>query len=410
MHEGKTIRKFKNNNVLKKEVESLPLALDGFAEKELLSILQNLVQQKSENPPGKEEGAAMYVKDVLERHAIKTELTQVKPGRPNVYARLKGSQPGPTMIYNGHLDVVPAGKETNWTYDPFKGVIKDGKLYGRGSADMKSGVAAMIYAAIMLQRMGNPFSGELILFFNVDEERTNLGMRQFLQEDITADYAIISEPTNLDICTGHRGCARFRLRTRGLAGHTSFVTQPDNAIYKMTKLINALEDLGHNIKQRVDPMLGPASLTVSQITGGTAPNIIPDLCEIEIDRRTLPGEEKEDVEKEIRECMNKVASQHSFDYEFENYLFLMASSIPESDPFVKNLNEVIKSTTSRQGSVAPFNATCEAPFFSVEKEIPTIIFGPGGLEQAHIDDEFVNVDEVVDASKVFIQLVGRLLK
>lgn len=384
--------------------------LNAFNREELLTILQKLIQQKSENPPGQEEGAAKYVKNVLEEHGIKAELSYVKPGRPNVYARLKGKKPGPTMIYNGHLDVVPAG--TGWMYDPYEGVIKNGKLYGRGSADMKSGVAAMLYAAIVLQRMGRPFAGELLLFFNVDEERTNLGMRQFLRENIAADYAVISEPTHLKICIGHRGCARYRLHTQGVAEHTGVVahSDEDNAIYKMAKLIDALEELSTRVAQRKDAVLGSSSLTVTQIKGGLAPNIVPDHCEIEIERRVLPRETKESVHKEIEKCVKETATEHMFDYELENYLYLPASAIPQNDPFVNRLNTVIEKVTTEKAEVTAFHAFCEAPFFSVEKGIPTIIFGPGGLRQAHTKDEYVEVNEVITASQVFIELCRQMLR
>lgn len=377
-----------------------------FKEEELVKILKGLIQEKSENPTGNEESAALYVQRVLRDNDIESELSWAAPNRPNVYARLKGQNPGSTMMYNGHLDVVPAGDK--WSKAPFEGIVEEGKLFGRGAADMKSGVASMIYAAIVLKRMGAPFHGELFLFFNVDEERTNLGMKKFLEDNLSADYAIISEPTNLNICIGHRGCARFRLRTKGTLGHTSFVRDPDNAIYKMTKLIHAIEELGLSVRKRVDPFLGNASLTVSQIQGGIAPNIVPDDCQIEIDRRALPGETYDTVYNELKDYLDQVSRNHAFEYELECYLFLPASFIPREHSFVKQLSHVSSKVRKKETNITPFEATCEAPFFSVDKGIPTIVFGPGGLKEAHITDEFVELSELTDASLVFIDFMLKM--
>lgn len=395
-------------DILKEPIAEYPELDLLFQEDELILILQKLIQHKSENPLQNEEGIGLYIRDLLEENSIKTEVSWAVEGRPNIYARLKGSEPGPRIIYNGHLDVVPAGP--GWSFDPFLGEIKDGKLYGRGAADMKSGLAAMIYAAILLQRAGNPFAGEILLFFNSDEERTNLGMKKFLEDQITADYAVISEPTNLDICIGHRGCARYRVRTRGEAGHTSFVREPNNGIYKMTKLIDGLEKLSFDIKKRIDPEMGAASLTVSQIQGGVAPNIVPDFCEIEIDRRTLPGEREEEVTAEIVKQLDQISALHSFQYELECYLFLPASFIPKSHPFVKASLNTAERIRDKQSEIRVFEATCEAPFFSVEKGIPTVVVGPGGLSQAHVVDEYVEVKEVVEAARFFLGLIIELTK
>ena len=380
---------------------------DLFNEEELIEILKGLIQRKSQNPLETEEEVAKYVQHLLIENNIKAELSYASPGRPNVIAKIKGAGDGPTILYNGHLDVVPAG--CDWNIDPFDGIIKDDRMYGRGTADMKSGVAAMIYAAIILNRMGNRFLGQLILFFNVDEERENLGMLKFLEEEHKADFAIISEPTSLDICIGHKGVARYRVKTYGTNGHVSFVEKPDNALYKMTKLINELEKLSFVVKEKEHPLIGKASLAVTQIKGGTAPNIVPNYCEIEIDRRLLPGEKQEEVLSQIEECLNIIAKSNNFEYELENYLFIPASYIDESHSFIKQVSQSILAVKKHEPEIKAFEACCEAPFLSVEKGIPTIICGPGNLQQAHVTDEYVELNQVKDASKIFIDLILRML-
>ena len=377
-----------------------------FRKEELIQILQRLIAINTENPPGREEPAARFILDLLHRNGIESELQWAAPERPNLIARLKGRRPGPSIIYNGHLDVVPAG--SGWTHPPFGGGITEGRLYGRGAADMKSGVAAMLYAAIVLKRLGLPFAGEIILFFDVDEERLNLGMNAFLTEEVYAHYAVVGEPTGLKVCIGHLGCSRFYLRTRGTPGHTSVVTCPDNAIYKMANLIGALERLDQAIRQRAHPVLGRGSLTVSIIKGGTAVNIVPEICEIEIDRRTFPNETLEAVQAEIEDCLRSVSVLDGTSYTLESYQSVPATLIDREAPLVKRLAGVTEQIQKAEPVVASFDATCEAPFLSVQKGIPTVIFGPGDLKQAHIQDEYVELEEVEKAAKIYALLAFNL--
>lgn len=374
---------------------------------ELLDILTGLLRTPSENPTGTEEAAGRFMQAVLQRHGIPAELVWAAPGRPNVVARIAGRRPGKTLLLNGHLDTVPAGE--GWTLDPYGGLVRDGRVYGRGACDMKAGVASMAYAAILLARMGNPFAGELRLLFNADEERVNLGMLKFLADGGTADYAVIGEPSDLDVCTGHRGVARFWVRTSGVPGHTSVVEKPDNAIYKMARLVTALEELGQALRARTHPFIGAACLTVAEIHGGTAVNIVPGLCRGHIDRRTLPGEQREAIVQEVDACLAGVAGRRDFTYELDCYQFLPASHLEHDHPLVRTMVECAARIRGADARIKPFGATCEAPFFSVERGIPTLVFGPGSLAQAHTVDEYVEAAQVRDGALIYADLVQRLL-
>ena len=380
--------------------------LEAFEQAELLEILCALIKRKSENSIHTEEDVARYIQALLQRNGIDAELLWADSGRPNVMAHIKGDVPGPTLLYNGHLDVVPVGSD--WTVDPYACIMREGKLFGRGTADMKSGIAAMLYAAIILKRRGIQFAGELILLFNVDEECVNLGMRHFLKSDITADYAIIGEPTELDICIAHKGVGRYRVRTAGTPGHAAYVIDPDNAITKMSKLLSIFETLGDRVKTHKDPLLGSGSLTITKISGGTAINIIPAMCEIEIDRRVLPGETQQSVMAEMSKALNAVVDGINFG--LENYLFIPASYVAESHVLVQKLLAANNQVRQQAAQIKIFSATCEAPFLSVDKGIPTVIFGPGSLKQAHTKDEYVEVKQVVTAVQIFVKLVQNLLQ
>jgi len=382
---------------------------EAFKAEEYIELLQALVRVDSQNPPGKELGAAELVYRVFKEHGFDVSFSWPAPDRPNVKAVLKGSRgEGRKMIYNGHLDVVPVG--AGWTKPPFGAVVEDGKLYGRGSADMKSGVAAMIYAAIVLKRLGSPFAGELILYFNVDEEFSNLGIKHFLQKDVSADFAVIGEPTDLDACVGHKGVSRYRVQTRGQSGHTAVVRHPDNSIYKMVKLVAALESLAGRVKTTRHPLLGESSLTVAQFNGGTAPNIVPAHSVVEVDRRLMPGETAESSFGEFMETLKQVAEAEGFEFEAEQYQHLPPYMIEEDHELVIAALEAANAVTGKRKVAKSFEASAEASFFGVGKGIPTLIIGPGSLSQAHTADEHVPVEEAVDAARIYVDIALKILR
>ena len=378
-----------------------------FCEDELLEIARGLIRIDSENPPGREEAAVRYIQEVLEVNGIPVSLTWPAPGRPNLTAELAGSAPGPVLLYNGHTDVVPAGP--NWTKDPLGAAVEKGRLYGRGTSDMKSGVAAMIYAAIVLKRMGRPFGGKLVLFFNVDEERANLGMRHMMNKPLKADYAVIGEPTGLDACVCHKGVGRYRIETFGTSGHTAVVECPDNAISKMVKVVEALERLGLTIRERRHHSLGSASLTVARFNGGSAANIVPGHAVVEIDRRILPGEQEDFVFAEIDRAVRETAAKGQFEYRLEQYLYLPPHDISVDHPLVRTALGIACRVTGERKRDKPFAACTEAPFFSDRLGIPTLIMGPGSLQEAHTADESADIREIADASRIYVRLACEML-
>lgn len=383
------------------------IPLTAEEQQELITLLCSLIQHPSENPPGNENSVAHYIAELLRSEGIETEIREVTPGRPNVIARLKGQQPGKRLILNGHTDVVPCG--AGWSVEPFAAVIDGERIIGRGAADMKSGVAAMIYAALLIKRRQYAFNGEITLLFNVDEERVNLGMAHFIAQGVEADYAIIGEPTSLEVCIAHKGVSRTRLTTLGTAGHAAKTRHPDSAIDKMAQLFPELLQECQRVKQMQHPLLGNASMLVTTINGGSAPNIVPQSCSIEIDRRVLPDEKRSEINDSMLRALSKSGLNSELDYSLENYLFIPASAIDDAHPLVE---AACKAVTAITGSARKtiFDATCEAPFFSVDCHIPTIIMGPGDLAQAHVKDEFVRIAELHHAAQIYTQLALILLK
>ncbi len=372
-------------------------------ERQVVDLLKSLIATPSENPNGCEEATAKLLHEYLNDNGIAATLTWPAKGRPNVFAACAGSKQGETVLLNGHLDTVPAGD--GWTADPFAAEVKNGKLYGRGASDMKGGVAAMAVAAVQLHRAGNPFAGSLQLFFNSDEERTNIGMRHFVDNPVPFDYAVIGEPSDVDICVGHRGVARFTATTQGTPGHTAIVQKPDNAIYKMIPVVQKLAAMDAPLRSRNHELLGQSSLTVSEMHGGTAPNVVPESCTIQVDRRTLPGETREQVVSQVQEQLAFVESDCALDC----YLFIPATFLNEDHILVQAMKESITAVRDAAPKIKGFEATCEAPFLSVDLDKPTIVMGPGSLNLAHVSDEYVLVNELADATLSYIDFVPRLL-
>ncbi|ELU1437616.1 TPA: M20 family metallopeptidase [Providencia rettgeri] len=374
---------------------------------ELLELLCALIRHKSENPPGEEQQVAEYIYRYFKKENIDVEMQEVASGRPNVIAYLKGTGKGKHLLFNGHIDVVPCG--CGWSTEPFDPVIKDGKVFGRGAADMKSGVAAMMYAATLLKRNQDTFSGDLTLVFNVDEERINLGMFHYIKDGISADYAIIGEPTSLDVCIAHKGVSRYNLSTKGTAGHAAKTRYPDSAISKMAKILPALELHRSSVEEIEHQLLGNASMIITTINGGTAPNIVPQHCDIEIDRRLVPGEDKQDIEQKIHQVIAEYNQGEEIEYHLDNYLFIPASDIPVGHELTQAALETVSRFTEKTSQPQIFEATCEAPFFSVTSKIPTLIMGPGGLAQAHVKDEFVEISELYLAAEIYYDMANTLL-
>lgn len=381
--------------------------LNNKQQNELLELLCALIRHKSENPPGEEQQVAEFIYRYFQQEKIDVELQEVAPGRPNVIAHLKGLGQGKHLFFNGHIDVVPCGR--GWSTEPFDPIIKDGKVFGRGAADMKSGVAGMMYAATLLKRNQDQFSGDLTLIFNVDEERINLGMLHYIKNGITADYAIIGEPTSLEVCIAHKGVSRYNLSTKGTAGHAAKTRYPDSAISKMAKILPALEQHRGDVEAIEHPLLGNASMIITTINGGTAPNIVPQHCDIEIDRRLVPGEDRQQIANNIHRAIREYNERELIEYELDNYLFIPASDIAENHELTLTALETVSRFTEKKATPQIFEATCEAPFFSVTSNIPTLIMGPGGLAQAHVKDEFVEIKELYLAAEIYYSLAKKLL-
>lgn len=357
---------------------------------DLTELLSDLVRINSVNPewggPGERE-IAIRVKRFFEDHRIEVEDHEVLPGRPNILARVPGKDSSRRVILEAHMDTVSAD---GMTIDPFDPAIRDGKLYGRGSVDVKAGLAAMMYAVANL----NDPPCDVWMAAVVDEEQAFQGVLDLIRQIPWAEAAIVAEPTSNRIVRATKGVLRWRINTRGTAAHSSKPHLGHNAIHEMAKVLLALEAFESSRSVEPHPLLGPPTLSVGTIEGGSQVNIVPDRCSINLDRRLLPGERVE----EVIGAYEKVC--HPYDCEFETpYLADEAMETEPDSPVVSRaalISEQLGLDTEAIG--VPFG--CDASKLS-RIGIPSIVFGPGSIDQAHADVEFVALDQVETAARFY---------
>jgi acetylornithine deacetylase/succinyl-diaminopimelate desuccinylase family protein len=365
-----------------------------------IELLKALVRSPSVNPPGKEQECAEIIARWLRKVKVDVELSAADPHRPNVIGKLRGKAGGPILLFNGHMDVVPPGH--GWTYSPFSGKVVGKRLYGRGSVDMKAGLVAMIMALEALKKAKVNLHGELIVTAVVDEEAGSMqGTRHLIKEGLKADMAIVGEPTNMRVEIANKGILWTEITTSGRSSHAARPHLGINAIMKMNRVIQALQDVQFEVKNDIFDVPLP-TLTVCFIQGGTKVNVVPDYCKIEVDRRLFPGEAPTKAYEEIEEILDKLKHE---DPELEIQSKVLYEwppmEISPEEPIVQALQKAVTTITHQDPQVAGKAAGTDASFLVNTAKIPTVLFGPGDPRQSHTPDEHVNVDQVFNAAQVF---------
>jgi len=377
--------------------------LASIEEKELIELLARLVRANSENPPGNERTAAEIVAAELEAAGIPVERQPVEEHRFNVIAELKGERTE-KLLFNGHMDTVPAGDLRLWHEDPWGAVIRDGNMYGLGTSDMKAGVAAMIAAVKALHRSGAKLRRGLMFTAVIDEEVNFKGTAALLSDGKLAgcEMACISEPTSLRIGNRLKGALEFSVRTYGRSAHTGIAFAGDNAIYKMGRYLEALRAYNESLKARMDvPDLRYPTVNVGKLTGGVGVTLVPDRCELEFDRQVLPGEQMDEAEREVRELTETFSRDTGVQVELTLRQRFNNWTVGEDEPVVRELSAAVRDLRGgREPLFGGFNGYAEVEMLA-SAGIPSVLFGPGSLDVAHAPNEFVPLAEVTEAAKVF---------
>jgi acetylornithine deacetylase len=389
--------------------------------RDLVKTLSELVAIPSVNPMGRQVQGPEFLESRLTAHLeallksfdVPIARQTVADGRDNIAARIDGRGNGPIILLDAHQDTVPV---EGMTIDPWKPTVDNGRLYGRGACDIKGGMAAVLGAFARLADERSRVVPTVIVTFTVNEEHGFTGA-QSLGEWWSGnrpsifprkpDMAIVAEPTRLDIVVAHKGMVRWRCNTRGKAAHSSVPHLGDNAIFRMVSVLTALERYHRDVVPFLGehPLCGRPSLSVGTIHGGLSVNTVPDTCTIEIDRRLLPGD---DAESAYRHVIDYVAANALAPTAVEHEAPMMVSpglSNENNDELARRLGAAVRDVVGCVNDIGVAFGTNAA---AIGRHCPTVVFGPGSIEQAHTADEWVSLDEVHLASEILYRFIKSL--
>lgn len=356
----------------------------------------NSINSSYEGGPG-EAAVAAYVRAFWEHRGIDVWEQEVFPGRNNVIARIPGRDSTRRIVLEAHMDTVSV---KGMTIDPFDPVVLDGKMHGRGSVDDKAGLAAMMHAAADIHASGDLPPCEIWMAAVVDEEFSFRGVVK-LCADLQAHAAIVAEPTEMRCVTASKGCVRWRIRTHGKAAHSAKPHLGINAITAMSRIVLALQEDHEKLAQAPHPLLGPGTCNVGVIHGGVQVNFVPDEAAIEIDRRLLPGEEVSDILAHYQTLIDNLAAQHpDLIAEMEPLMLQDWPFQTDADSALVRLARNVLRTMDRDDTICGVPFCSDASKFS-RLGIPTILFGPGSIDQAHAAIEYVVCSQVEEAQRFY---------
>jgi acetylornithine deacetylase len=376
-------------------------------------LLRDLVALPSVNPMGRplkgpeiyEHRVTAYLEDFFRSLGVPHERQTVAPQRDNIFAWTEESNASETVIFEAHQDTVPTD---NMTIEPFGARIENGRLYGRGACDIKGGMAAMLAAFARVVRDKPAKAARVVMVCSVDEEYTFTGVQRLAEVGLRKRFpnlvgAIVAEPTQLHIVDTHKGAVRWDMTTSGRSCHSSRPEQGVNAIFRMATLLPHLERYANELRaSRSDPRLGPPTLSVGRIEGGTSVNTVPDRCLIQIDRRLLPDEDPSKAFAHLHDYLRRLADP-AITFEFlPPWLSAPALSAAGSERLVARLGSAIDQVVGKHQIEAVPYGTDAAPF--ANSGIPSVVFGPGDIARAHTCDEWVPLDEVEQASEILYRL------
>lgn len=398
---------------------------------ELIEFTRQLVSCLSENPPGDERAVAAMIREKMVAWDLpEPEVWAMEPSRPNVICTCKGSGGGRTLLYNAHTDTKPIGKGT-WTYDPYHPEIVDGRLYGRGSTDMKGSVAAMMAAAWALRVCKVDLKGDLILALTADEEAgSTYGAAALLDRGVQADAVVVTEPSGRErsfdsLCLASRGVCCAKITVYGTQMHSSLSDQVGcvNASVKLAKVLSRMAETFKARLMYVPHRLYPQGPTVNPgvlLSGGVFYGVVPGEAWFGSDIRVLPGMTFEGVKADLEAFLCDLeaedpALQTILSFEDPPLGWTPAAEIEAHHPLVVACMQATEAVLGTRPKLTGFAATTDARFFHHQLGIPTIsAFGPGLISLAHAPDEYVEVEDVVKAAKIFalaaIGYIGLRLK
>lgn len=391
-------------NTPRADLETVCRLIDA---EELVSFLQELIRIPSVG--GNEGPVAELVAARLRYAGLVPEVQDVLPGRPNVMVRLPGSGGGPTLLLDSHMDTVSPGSDDTWTDPPFSGVVREGRVYGRGASDDKGGVAAMTIATAALATASVRLRGDLVFAAVMGEVGGNLGTRRLIQSGLRPDSAIVGEYSHADrVAIGYRGLAWGRVTVRGRGAHPGRPHLGINAINKMIEtVLPALKALPFEFQP--NPLFPNPGVTVGMIEGGSAINVIPDRCMATLDIRIVPGQRAADVVNQVEGLLAELRSR-------DQELMVSVDWLHTGDPFlleeqnqlVAAVRSCITDLTGEPAAVMGKTGFSDANVIVGDLGVPALAYGPGN-PSGHGPDEYVDISALELAAKVYAAVAVRLL-
>ena len=437
-------------------------------QEEYITFFQELIQAESYNPPGNEKNVALIIDKYLKDSNIKSEIFPFGDNHANLIAYLNDNFEGKNLLYNGHMDVVPPGNVEEWKYPPLSATIKRNKyIYGRGTTDMKGGLAGIVIALKILKKLGIKLSGNLIVNAVADEETGGVYGAKWCIENklklIKPNFSIVAEPTRLKplphvISIGERGRLIIKIITNGISTHSSWPFMGKNAIYMMSEIIHnldkideylpkikpplSLEELKKLISDALprpevlekilneQPILNSVLKSLTQFTksltiikGGIKDNVVPDRCEAIIDFRLLPGQNIDPIfnalKKLIEEDLGYILKSEPVGEPKEVFVYI--ENIQYSEPsywkdwkkssILKSFYKIIEEAYNKKPFYFLFPASADASYFrNTGYCVKTIMFGPGSGASAHSTDEYIEIKDYINAIKVYTLFAYNYLK
>jgi acetylornithine deacetylase/succinyl-diaminopimelate desuccinylase-like protein len=372
---------------------------------ELTALLSSLVAMDSVNPSLIPGGAGeARIADFIERwsreRGLQAERLEETPGRPSVLVRAKGSGGGRTLMLCGHIDTVNVEGMT----DPHIPRIEGDRLYGRGAYDMKAGVAAALMAAREASRLG--LAGDVVVAAVADEEHASLGVREVLRR-VGVDAAVVTEPTELELAVAHKGFVWSEVEVTGRSAHGSRPHLRVDAIVKMGAVLRELEELDRSLADHTHPLLGRASAHASLIEGGVELSSYPARCRLGLERRTLPGETGEQIDREVESLLDGCrAADPDFEASQRTVLVREPFEIEQEAELVTIVTDAAAEVVADPVRIGGASYWADAAFIAAAG-IPTVLFGPGGVG-AHAIEEWVSLSDTEAVARTLVVVAARL--
>ncbi|WP_139416851.1 M20 family metallopeptidase [Agromyces laixinhei] len=395
--------------VLSLPAEAERRVVDNLDVEALQQLAADLVAAGGENPGSTEAATVAVLRAACEQHGFTVEVTDVAPGRANLTATLAGGS-GPGLLFLGHSDVVPAGD--GWRTDPFEPVVRDGRLFGRGSADMKGGLASVVLAMSAINRSDVALRGPVQLVCTVDEEDLGFGIRAYAPTAPRGVFAacVVAEPTDLNTVVGCRGDSYLTLAVSGAAAHSGRPDDGRNAIAAAARVLELVRADHDALRLAPDPLLGTGTWSIGTITGGTGTSIVAAECTVTLDRRLMPDEDADLIADRLRAQIGATGLEDDgFVIDLAIEMEMPGFRTDAEHPLVVEAVGAIADAGGRS-EITGWTAACDGGFIARDVGVPCIVLGPGGLnDQAHQANESVGLDELRVAALAYALLALRMV-